>query len=123
MTATLQSYLYFVIGGISRDPIDIGRLSSILRSIESAGSAVGYGLTARKTLSQLVPLGIDVGFFGFSTIIGWWSIREIGVSISGGYDVKLAIGDSTATSSTTEVALPSVKQTALAKGEASLGPQ
>lgn len=122
MTANLQSYLYFAIGGISRNPLDIGRLSSILRSIESAGSAVGYGLTARKTLSQLVPLGIDVGFFGVSTLIGWFSIREIGHTISGGYDGKVA-GEPSVASSTTEVALPSVKQTALVKGEASHGPK
>lgn len=114
--------LYFDIGGLSRDPLDIGRLSSILRSVESAGSAVGYGLTARKTLSQLVPLGVDVGIFFVSTVVGWFSIREIGHSISGGYDVKV-IGDSSAASSSTEIALPAVKETTLAKGEASLGPQ
>ncbi|CED85344.1 Uncharacterized conserved protein [Phaffia rhodozyma] len=88
-TSVTQNVLYFYIGAISSaDQSDIGRLSSILRALESAGSAVGYGITARKTLPHSVPLGIDVAVWGLSTIPAWFSIKEIGVSLSGGYKAE-----------------------------------
>ena len=84
-TSILQNLLYFVIGGISQDAEDIGRLSSILRALESAGSAVGYGITSNKTMSHLIPLGIDIGFFGISFPIGWFCVKTIGTTRAGGY--------------------------------------
>lgn len=39
-------------------------------------------------MSHLIPLGIDVGFYGISFPLGWFCINKIGVSLAGGYDKK-----------------------------------
>jgi len=37
-------------------------------------------------MSHLIPLSIDVFFYGISFPLGWFSINQIGVSLAGGYD-------------------------------------
>jgi len=37
-------------------------------------------------MSHLIPLGIDVGFFGLSFPLGWFCINKIGVTLAGGYE-------------------------------------
>lgn len=55
------------------------QLSSILRGLESAGAACGFGVSARKTLPRTVPLGINFALFGVSTITAWFTVKDVGV--------------------------------------------
>lgn len=47
---------------------------------------ISQGITSNKTMSHLIPLGIDIGFFGISFPLGWFCINKIGVTLSGGYE-------------------------------------
>lgn len=122
-TALIQNGLYWYIGCISRDGKDIGRLSGCLRSIESLGSCVGYGMNSKKTMNQIIPLSIDVAFFGASTLICWPTINRIGVDLWGGNKRPDEHLDTSARSSTAEVDRAAIEKTLHVKGEASTGLQ
>lgn len=77
----VQNELYWLIAALAREPRELVRLSSFLRGLESAGSACGFGISSRKTLPKTVPLAIDFALWGVSSVIGWWTVKEIGKSI------------------------------------------
>ncbi len=77
----VQNELYWLIAALAREPRELVRLSSFLRGLESAGSACGFGISSRKTLPKTVPLAIDFGLWGVSSVIGWFTVKEIGRSI------------------------------------------
>lgn len=56
----IQNFLYYTISSLAREDHELIRLSSFLRGLESAGSACGFGISSRKSLSYYVPLGINV---------------------------------------------------------------
>ncbi|GAA5863623.1 hypothetical protein JCM8547_003671 [Rhodosporidiobolus lusitaniae] len=74
----LQNALYWWCSQLARDPTELVRLSSFLRGLESAGSACGYGVSARKTLPYTVPLGINFGLWGTSLLTSVWTVWRIG---------------------------------------------
>jgi len=37
-------------------------------------------------MSHLIPLSIDVFFYGISFPLGWFCINKIGLTLAGGYD-------------------------------------
>lgn len=61
-------------------------MSSFLRGLESAGSACGFGISSRKTLSKKIPLSIDFALWGVSSLVGWFTVKEIGKSIDYTFD-------------------------------------
>ncbi|KAL8278101.1 hypothetical protein RQP46_009561 [Phenoliferia psychrophenolica] len=77
----IQNELYWLISTIAREPKELVRLSSFLRGLESAGSACGFGISSRKTLSKKVPLGINFALWGISSVTAWFTVKEIGKSI------------------------------------------
>jgi len=77
----VQNELYWLIAALAREPKELVRLSSFLRGLESAGSACGFGVSSRKTLSKTVPLSIDFALWGVSTLIAWFTVKEIGTTI------------------------------------------
>ncbi|BGP20131.1 hypothetical protein JCM10213v2_008266 [Rhodosporidiobolus nylandii] len=77
----IQNVLYWLIAQLAREPSEMIRLSSFLRGLESAGSACGYGVSASKQLPYTVPLGINFGLWGVASFVGWFTVKEIGVTI------------------------------------------
>ncbi|GAA5820950.1 hypothetical protein JCM11251_001892 [Rhodosporidiobolus azoricus] len=75
----IQNLLYWLISQLAREQHELLRLSSFLRGLESAGSACGFGVSASKQLPFTVPLGINFGIWGMSTITAWFTVRRIGV--------------------------------------------
>ncbi|GJN94444.1 hypothetical protein Rhopal_007524-T1 [Rhodotorula paludigena] len=82
----IQNQLYWSLSQLARHPTELLRLSSFLRGMESAGSAVGYGISAAKQLPFTVPLGINFGLWGVAFSTALMTIWRIGTSIN--YDVK-----------------------------------
>ncbi|GAA5915372.1 hypothetical protein JCM6882_000235 [Rhodosporidiobolus microsporus] len=77
----VQNILYWTFSQLAREQHELLRLSSFLRGLESAGSACGFGVSASKQLPFTVPLGINFGLWGLSTISAWFTVRKIGVTI------------------------------------------
>ncbi|GAA5967729.1 hypothetical protein JCM3765_000012 [Sporobolomyces pararoseus] len=75
----LQNELYYIIASTARNSTEMIQLSSILRGLESAGAACGFGVSAKKTLPRTVPLGINFALFGVSTITAWFTVKDVGV--------------------------------------------
>ncbi|GAA6004593.1 uncharacterized protein JCM10292_005685 [Rhodotorula paludigena] len=82
----IQNQLYWSLSQLARHPTELLRLSSFLRGMESAGSAVGYGISAAKQLLFTVPLGINFGLWGVAFSTALMTIWRIGTSIN--YGVK-----------------------------------
>ncbi|GAA5926642.1 uncharacterized protein JCM15063_000329 [Sporobolomyces koalae] len=82
----LQNELYWTISQVARGPTELLQLSSLLRGLESAGAACGFGVSARKTLPRTIPLGINFALWGISSIAAWFTVKDIGVKF--GLDEK-----------------------------------
>ncbi|BGP03610.1 Major Facilitator Superfamily protein [Rhodotorula toruloides] len=85
---TLQNVLYYIFSELARNPKELIRLSSILRGAESAGSACGYGVSARKVLPMTVPLGIDFGLWGVAFAAAMFTVKDVGTKWELNKDVK-----------------------------------
>ncbi|GAA5872122.1 hypothetical protein JCM16303_000986 [Sporobolomyces ruberrimus] len=75
----LQNELYWTISQCAREPSELIQLSSLLRGLESAGSACAFGISASKQLPKTVPLGINFGLYGLALFTAWFTVKEIGV--------------------------------------------
>ncbi|ORY21048.1 major facilitator superfamily domain-containing protein [Naematelia encephala] len=70
--------LYWVISTMSDDPKDAVRLAGLLRGVEGAGGAGGFGMNTHKTLSKYVPLAFNFAFCVVSSIVAYPVIHRIG---------------------------------------------
>ncbi|KAK4687891.1 hypothetical protein P7C73_g2228, partial [Tremellales sp. Uapishka_1] len=70
--------LYWVISTMSDDPKDAVRLAGLLRGVEGAGGAGGFGMNTHKTLSKYVPLGFNFALCVVSSIVAYPVIHRIG---------------------------------------------
>ncbi|GAA5831363.1 hypothetical protein JCM5353_007141 [Sporobolomyces roseus] len=77
----LQNLLYWNISQTARQPTELIQLSSLLRGLESAGSACAFGVSASKSLPHTVPLGINFGLWGIALITAWFTVREVGITL------------------------------------------
>lgn len=68
----VENYIYWCIGNLSDSPGEQIRYSSLLRGIETAGVAVGFGVQAVPT-ALIVTAGINFGLWFFALPISFWA--------------------------------------------------
>ncbi|UZJ51440.1 hypothetical protein CBS101457_000760 [Exobasidium rhododendri] len=86
----MYEYIYWLIGASNDEPGEIVRLSSIIRSVESAGQAVSYGLNSTSWRLDAIA-SLNLGFTVAGIIPAWFVVRSVGVLADGTKIFKPAI--------------------------------
>ncbi|KAF1812393.1 DUF895 domain membrane protein [Eremomyces bilateralis CBS 781.70] len=72
----VENYIYWCISNLSDSPGDQIRYSSLLRGIETAGVAVGFGVQAVPT-ALIATASINLGFWFFALPFGWYATLRV----------------------------------------------
>ncbi|KAL1840516.1 hypothetical protein VTK73DRAFT_3729 [Phialemonium thermophilum] len=73
---TVENYIYWCIGNLSDAPGDQIRYSSLLRGIETAGVAVGFGVQAVPT-ALIVTAGINMAFWFVALPFSYYATVQV----------------------------------------------
>lgn len=73
---------YWIVSGISDDPEDVIRLTSIIRGVESAGQAVSYGINSTPLRLDAIA-GINLAQLLIAVIPAWFVVRKLGILADG----------------------------------------
>lgn len=71
-----ENYIYWCIGNLSDSPGDQIRYSSLLRGIETAGVAVGFGVQAVPT-TLIATASISCGLWFFALPFSYYATRQV----------------------------------------------
>jgi hypothetical protein len=74
--AMVENYIYWCISNLSDSPGDQIRYSSLLRGIETAGVAVGFGVQAAP-VPLLITAGINFGFWFVALPFGFLATLQV----------------------------------------------
>jgi hypothetical protein len=72
----VENYIYWCIGNLSDSPGDQIRYSSLLRGIETAGVAVGFGVQAVPT-ALIVTAGINFGLWFLALPFSFYATLQV----------------------------------------------
>ncbi|TVY92815.1 putative membrane protein [Lachnellula willkommii] len=72
----VENYIYWCIGNLSDSPGDQIRYSALLRGIETAGVAVGFGVQAVPTV-LIATASINLGFWFFALPFGYYATLQV----------------------------------------------
>jgi hypothetical protein len=72
----VENYIYWCIGNLSDSPGDQIRYSSLLRGIETAAVAVGFGVQAVPT-ALIATASINCGFWFFAAPFGYYATLQV----------------------------------------------
>lgn len=72
----VENYIYWCIGNLSDSPGDQIRYSSLLRGIETAGVAVGFGVQAVPTV-LIATASINLGLWLFALPFGFFATLQV----------------------------------------------
>jgi hypothetical protein len=72
----IENYIYWCISNLSDSPGDQIRYSSLLRGIETAGVAVGFGVQAVPTI-LIATASINFGFWFFALPFGYYATIQV----------------------------------------------
>ena len=72
----VENYIYWCIGNLSDSPGDQIRYSSLLRGIETAGVAVGFGVQAVPT-TLIATASINCGLWFFALPFSYYATRQV----------------------------------------------
>ncbi|OAA71600.1 DUF895 domain membrane protein [Cordyceps fumosorosea ARSEF 2679] len=74
--ALVENYIYWCIGNLSDSPGEQIRYSSLLRGIETAGVAVGFGVQAVPT-ALIATASINLGLWFFALPFSLWATLQV----------------------------------------------
>ncbi|KAL2414152.1 Notoamide biosynthesis cluster protein O' [Exophiala dermatitidis] len=74
--ATVENYIYWCIGNLSDSPGDQIRYSSLLRGIETAGVAVGFGVQAIPT-ALIATASINTALWYIALPFSYWATIQV----------------------------------------------
>ncbi|KAH8658230.1 hypothetical protein BX600DRAFT_524586 [Xylariales sp. PMI_506] len=74
--AMVENYIYWCIGNLSDSPGDQIRYSSLLRGIETAGVAVGFGVQAVPT-ALIATASINMGLWFFALPFSYYATMQV----------------------------------------------
>jgi hypothetical protein len=72
----VENYIYWCISNLSDSPGDQIRYSSLLRGIETAGVAVGFGVQAVPTV-LIATASINFGFWFLALPCGYYATLQV----------------------------------------------
>lgn len=72
----VENYIYWCIGNLSDSPGDQIRYSSLLRGIETAGVAVGFGVQAVPTV-LIATASINIAFWFIALPFGYYATLQV----------------------------------------------
>lgn len=72
----VENYIYWCIGNLSDSPGDQIRYSSLLRGIETAGVAVGFGVQAIPT-ALIATASINFGLWFFALPFSYYATLQV----------------------------------------------
>jgi len=72
----VEKYIYWCIGNLSDSPGEQIRYSSLLRGIETAGVAVGFGVQAVPT-ALIATASINFGLWFFALPFSFWATLQV----------------------------------------------
>ncbi|KAL2862215.1 major facilitator superfamily domain-containing protein [Aspergillus lucknowensis] len=72
----VENYIYWCIGNLADGPDELIRYSSLLRGIETAGVAVGFGVQAVPT-ALIATASINFGLWVFALPFSFWATLQV----------------------------------------------
>lgn len=74
--ALVENYIYWCIGNLSDSPGDQIRYSSLLRGIETAGIAIGFGIQAVPT-ALIITASLNLGFWFLALPFSYYATMQV----------------------------------------------
>lgn len=78
----MYEYTYWLVGSSNDKPGEIVRLSSIIRSVESAGQAVSYGINS-TAWPLFAVASLNLGFCVVGVVTAWFVVKGVGILADG----------------------------------------
>lgn len=73
-----DEYVYWIVGASNDSPGEIVRLASVIRSVESAGQAVSYGINSTSLRLDAVA-SINLIQCVIGVVAAWFVVKDVGI--------------------------------------------